>query len=144
MPPAENIDPSTVVNLMQRLQPVHHTDREKIWLSQRHHVAQALLFVLKTVNDTLTMIPFASLALNGATRAIKTFEVRCHFLCMIMNLSLLGFQQTVWKGEAVAIRVALQLRQVIFILLQHYQDIQERLGSMQGDSLRKGILAFAW
>jgi hypothetical protein len=144
MLPAENIAPSMVVNAMQRLQPVHHTDREKIWLSQRQHVAQALRSVLQTANDTLTMVPFASLVLNGATRAIKTFEVLYPLLCMIMNLSLLGFQQTVWKGEAVAIRVAQQLRQVILILLQHYQDIQDRLGSPQGDHLRKGIQAFAW
>jgi hypothetical protein len=60
---------------MERLYSVHHTDRENIWLSQRHHVTQALLFVLKTANDTLATVPLASLALNGATRAIKTFEV---------------------------------------------------------------------
>jgi hypothetical protein len=123
MLPSGSVVPLRVVNAMQRLPSVDDTDSEvsylpmllaedattsmaanaeKIWLPQRHHVAQALLFVLRAANDTLAAVPFASLVLNGATRAIKTFEVIYPFLCMIMNLYLLGFQQTVWQGEAVA------------------------------------------
>jgi hypothetical protein len=85
MPPGGSAAPPEVVEAVQKLQPEHHTEREKIWLSQRHHVAQALRFVLRTANDTLATVPFASLVLNGATRAIKTFEVSCSFLCMEMS-----------------------------------------------------------
>jgi hypothetical protein len=85
MPPGGSAAPPQVVDAMQKLQPEHHTDLEKIWLSQRHHVAEALLFVLRTANDTLAAVPFASLVLNGATRAIKTFEVSCSFSCMEMS-----------------------------------------------------------
>jgi hypothetical protein len=129
---------------MQTLHSVHHTNRDEMWLSQRHHVVQALLSVLKTANDTLAMVPFASLVLNGATRAIKAFEVIYPLLCISMNWSLSGFQKAAWKNEVVAMHVAQQLREVIFIPLQHYQDIQERLSSTEGDALRKAIQAFAW
>jgi hypothetical protein len=61
-----------------------------------------------------------------------------------MNWSLSGFQKAAWKNEVVAMHVAQQLREVIFIPLQHYQDIQERLSSTEGDALRKAIQAFAW
>jgi hypothetical protein len=74
MPPGGTAAPPQVVNTMKRLPSV--ADQKNIWLSQRHHVAQALRLVLQAGKDTLTMVPFASLAVNGATRAIKTFEVR--------------------------------------------------------------------
>jgi hypothetical protein len=89
MPPGGSAAPPHVVDAVQKLQPVHHADREKMWLSQRHLVTQALLSVLQTANDTLAMVPFASLVLNGAIRAIRTFEVlyplfeRVHELVLI-------------------------------------------------------------
>jgi hypothetical protein len=129
---------------MERLYSVHHTDRENMWLSQRHHVTQALLFVLKTANDTLATVPLASLVLNGATRAIKTFEVLYPPFVHGHELVLITLSQTVWKNEEVAISVAQQLRQVYFVILEHYQDVQERLRSAHGDPLRRGIQAFAW
>jgi hypothetical protein len=129
---------------MERLYSVHHTDQEDMWLSQRHHVTQVLLFVLKTTNDTLATAPLASLVLNGVTRAIKTFEVLYPPFVHGHELGLIKLPQTVWNNEEVAISVAKQLRQVYFIILEHYQDIHERFGSTQRDHLRKGILAFAW
>jgi hypothetical protein len=66
------------------------------------------------------------------------------FLRIAINSDLSGFHQTVWENEAVAIDVAQQLRGVLCVLLQHYQNTQERLGSTQGDPLRREIQAFAW
>jgi hypothetical protein len=59
------------------------------------------------------------------------------------ELGLVEPSQTVWKNEEVAISVAQQLRQVYFIILEHYQGVRERLRSAHGDPLRRGIQAFA-